>query len=201
MSLTLELYSASWDDIGTAVACRNRKLFRTILKEIEADLSEDYDAEDFDDGPDFEEGLERWIMGEVQVEQKTPPFQVVHLGEALAFVGLIKHFGRRVGTLAHSSAAGFLFRDKFLGEAAPKFLVPPFSLTHLLSRQVLGYENADLPFWGGLRAPELSALAPRLEAEAPTWSDNSVIDEWLKDLWAALGSSLDSGKELISVYF
>jgi hypothetical protein len=200
MSLTLTLYATSWDDLAVAIGCQDRKLFRTVLNEMDPVFTEDYDEEDFDEGPDFEVGLERWIMGEVEVEQQKPPFQIVHLGEALAFVGLVRHFGRLAGSLTHSSAAGTLFRDKFLAEIAPQFLKAPYPLAHLLSRPVLDYESTDFPFWGGLRAPELAAIAPRLAQDAPIWPENPEIDTWFNELWCVLGSCIDLGREVISIY-
>jgi hypothetical protein len=201
MSMTLAFFAASWDEIGAAVGSRDRKLFRSVLKELEEDLAEEYDADDFDDGPDFEVGLERWIAGAVEAkEEEEDTLQVMHLGEALAFVGLVKHFGRRAGGLVHSAEGGSLFRDTFLAEVAAKGLLARWPMEFLLSRPVGGYASADFPFWGGLRAPELAEVAGRLRADPPTCPDDPAVDEWLRDLWDALGSVLDLGTDLVSVY-
>src|SRR5262249_27091074 len=151
--------------------------------------------------PNYEDGLDRWIMGGIETQQANVPHHIVHLGEALAFVGLVRHFGRLAGVLTHALAGGDLFRDKFLGEVAPDFLKAPYPLQHLVSRPVLDYESDSFPFWGGLRRSELVAVAPQLAGDAPVWPEDPDVDQWLMALWDALGSTVDLETDLVSVYY
>jgi hypothetical protein len=200
VSLNLEFYAVAWADIAEAVGSSDRRLFGRILKKTEPYFDEIFEPEDFDDGPDFELGLERWIEGELENGAGNSPFSVVNLGDALGFLGLVRFYGRLVGTLNHSMTGGDLFRDEFLLGVAQDVIHPPYSFELLVSRPILGYERDDFPYWGGLGRMELNALKAVLGQDAPTWENNPDIDSWLAEFWSALASTVGEGKDLITIY-
>jgi len=199
MSAVLEFYLASWADLAAAIGSGDRRLFSAALKKSEPDVEELYDADDYEGGPDFEEGLERWVEGRVPATPGAVA-RVSSLGDALGFVALIRHFGRPLGTMQHSSEAGDPFRDEFLAKVAQRELAAPVPLLGLTSRPILGYESADFPFWGGLRAGELAQLAPALARPAPEYPADESIDQWLAELWDVLGAAVEAETDLITLY-
>jgi len=200
MSVNLEFYAVAWTDVSAAIGCRNRRLFSTILKKTDSYFEEVFDPEDFDDGPDFEVGLERWIDGDVDAPEDGEPTTIVNLGDALGFVALVRFHGQLVGSLNHSISAGDRFRQGFLLGAAQRLVHAPFSLEQLLSRPVVGYESDDFPFWGGLKRAELGQLREAVTKDVPSWEADSDIDEWLLDLWNSLRGSMEAGRDLITIY-
>jgi hypothetical protein len=200
VSFNLEFYAVAWSDVSAAIGSRNRRLFAKVLKATEPYFEEVFGPEDFEDGPDFELGLERWIDGEVEAPGTDETVGITNLGDALGFVALTRFYGQLVGSLNHSSSAGDLFRNEFLLGVAEKLLRPPGSLELLLSRPIVGYESEDYPFWGGLGRSELRLLDPKLGPDAPMWEASPDIDEWLVGLWNGLKASLEAEKDLITIY-
>jgi hypothetical protein len=201
VSINLEFYAVAWSDIAGAIGSRDRRLFSKILKKTEPAFEEVFELEDFDGGPDFERGLERWIDGELgKGAAANRSLKVTNLGDALGFVALIYFYGRMVGSLNHTITAGEVFRDEFLLGAAQHALQPPYSLEFVLSRPILGYESDDYPYWGGLSRPELQAMKTALARDAPESENNPDVDGWLVELWDAMGSTLLEGKDLITSY-
>jgi len=198
MSGILEFYSVSWGEIRASIGSRNRKLYRAILKQFEPEFESLYDPSSFGSGPDFSEGLERWIEGELG-GGGGPPVEPAP-GDALGLVLLIKHHGQCIGSLQHSEAAGTKFEERFVRDAAVKALQPLFPLELLLSRPLFGVEQEDLPLWGGLTREELASIAPKLSQDAPTDESDLDIDAWMSDLWNCLGSAVDLGTDLITLY-
>jgi hypothetical protein len=197
MSGSLEFFSVSWKEFSVAIGSRHRGLYRKILKKAEPLFEEVYEAEDFDGGPDFEEGLDRWIQDEVRAS-KGGVLQVEQLGDGLGFLALVHYFGKPVGSLNHSSEAGDRFR-KFLQGPAQSALDPSIPLAQLLDRPILGVTSALDFSWGGLEAVELARLAPKLAQDAPDFPDEDD-SEWILGLWNALGSASDLGKDLVTIY-
>jgi hypothetical protein len=199
LSVSLEFYGVSWAKIAAAIGSRDRRLFSTILKKTEPYFEEVFDDEDFEGGPDFELGLERWVEGEIEPAGDGEPALILNLGDALGFVALTRFYGQFVGTVTHSISSGTLFREQFLLGAAQRHLKPPYSLERLLSRPILGYESDAFPFWGGLSKAELSVLAASVSGDAPGDEDPDV-DVWLADLWVGLKGGLDVGDDLLTLY-
>jgi hypothetical protein len=198
MTVTLTFFSASWKELSGAVGSRHRGLFRKVLEKAEPLFEEVYGPDSFGKGPDFEEGLDRWIQGEVAPADGAP-VTVVNLGDALGFVGLIHYFGQPLGTLDHTSSSGRQFRS-FLEGKATDLLRPPFPLLRLLDRPIAGVSAGPHLAWGGLTAAELASLAPTLAGDAPTIPQDPDADVWIQGLWNALGSASGLGKDLITIY-
>ena len=200
MSVNLEFYAVAWRDVADAIGSRDRRLFSKILKKSEPNFDEVFEAEDFDGGPDFERGLERWIDGVVGTGTTKRTVKVLNLGDTLGFLALVQFYGRMVGTLNHTITAGEMFRDEFLLTAAQNALRPSYSFELILSRPILGYERDDYPYWGGLTRAELHMLKARLERDAPVWEADPDVDGWLQEFWDGLGSTVLDGKDLITIY-
>jgi hypothetical protein len=200
MSLDLKFYSASWDELAAAIGSRQKKLFRAILIKVEPEFVEQFDPDDFEDGPDLEQGILRWIDGAIVKDEKGATCEIENLGDALAFTGLVRYYGRFIGNLTHSMDSGDHFREKFLEGVAQQSLRAPYPIEYLISRPVLRYSSTDFPFWGGLSAAELSFIAPRVAMEPPTWEEDPEIDEWLLGLWNNLSAAVDFGRDLVTIY-
>lgn len=200
MSRSHEFYSIAWNDLRTAIGGRDKRLFRAVLKTVEDEFEEIFEPEDFEDGVDYEQGIEHWIEGTI-AKQAREPHRIDNLGEALGFVAFVKHFGVMVGTLNHSSAGVELYHDRFFERAVPRLLRATFPMEYLISRPIVGYQSADFPLWGGLSENELEALAMRLGEDPPIYVEDPEVDVWVPELWSALGSALDGKKDLITVYW
>lgn len=198
MTATLTFFSCSWGEISGAIGSRHRGLFRKILEKTEPIFEEIYPPEAFGKGPDIEEGLDRWIQGDVAPANGTPVL-VKNLGDALGFLSLVQYFGQMMGSMEHTSSSGRQFRS-FLDGKATEALRPPFSLTHLLSRSVMGIGSGLDIGWGGLKANELAELAASVSGPAPTVPEDPDADQWMTGLWNALGSGVTLGKDLITLY-
>ena len=198
MTVFLSFYSLGWDELSVVIGCRDRKLYRKILDHAESELEGDFEPEDFEGGPDFEEGLDRWIQGEIGSVGGTPK-AIENLGDALAFRALVDYLGRPAGTMSHSATSGKLFLERVLEGDAAKELKPPFPIAYLLSRPILSYESASDLTWGGLNHAELESIAPGLAADPPS-SPDLLVDEFLPELWNCLGSAVDLGNDLVTIY-
>jgi hypothetical protein len=197
MSGSVEFFSVSWKELSVAIGSRHRGLYRKILKKAEPLFEEVYETEDFEDGPDVEEGIDRWIQDEVRAGEGGA-LQVEQLGDGLGFLSLIHYFGKQVGSLTHTAEGGDRFRDFLQGKAQP-LLDPSLPLAYLLDRPILGVSSALDFSWGGLDAAELAQLAPTLAGDAPDFPDEDE-SEWILGLWNALGSAAELGKDLVTIY-
>jgi len=184
MSGSLEYFSVSWKELSAAIGSRQKELSRKVLQKT-MPLFEDPDK--------VAEGLDRWIQNQVQGNG-----QVRKLGDGLGFLALVHYFGRPVGSLTHSNLGGKGFRG-FLRKQAQAALGRAIPLSHLLNRPILGIASTLDFSWGGLEAAELASLGPKLAEDAPDSPDEDH-SAWLLDLWNALGSACDLGKDLVTIY-
>ncbi|HZE96194.1 MAG TPA: hypothetical protein VE981_04135 [Planctomycetota bacterium] len=197
MSSSLRFFSVSWKELSGAIGSHHQGLYRKLLKIAEPIFEEVYEASSFRGGPDLAEGIDRWIQGEV-VEEGQTGVRVQSLGDALGFLSLIQYFGKEVGSLEHTSSSFDQF-ERFLLGPATTALRPPVPLTQLRSRPILGVESGQDALWGGLSREELSALASPLSGDPPQPPDQDDA-LWMVPLWDSLGSALDLGKDLITIY-
>jgi hypothetical protein len=187
MSGSLEFFSVSWKEISAAIGSRQKELSRKVLQKTKPLFDE------ISDPDEVAEGLDRWIQDEVKGVVK-----VRKLEDGLSFLALVHYFGRPIGSLTHSALGGKGFRA-FLKKQAQKALGSAIPLSHLLDRPILGIASALDFSWGGLEAAELASLGPKLAEDAPDSPDEDH-SAWMLDLWNALGSASDLGKDLVTVY-
>jgi len=187
MSGSLEFFSVASESLKKEIRSRQKELSRKVLRKTGSLFNEISDPEK------VAEGLDSWIADEVK-----GIVRVRKLGDGLGFLALVHYFGRPVGTLTHSAAGGRGFRG-FLKTQAQAALGPAIPLSHLLDRPILGIASTLDFSWGGLEAAELARLAPKLAEDAPDPPDEDH-SAWMLDLWNALGSARDLGKDLITVY-
>jgi hypothetical protein len=195
VSVQLDFYSVSWKELADLIGSRNRRLARKIIQTFEEEYDEVLPDDLFGNGPTFDEGVYRWIQGDLG-----PPgagAEVTQLGDALAFLALIKHAGKLAGSLSSAGTGEKLVR--FL-ELAVQALGVPWPAEHLLARPILGFHRIHVPTWGGLSREELDAVAPKLAGDPPEDPKDVDNEGWYVDLWNALGGTSDLGKDLVTVY-
>src|SRR5579863_2281998 len=176
MSGCLEFFSVSWKELSGAIGSRHRGLYRKVLKKTESLFEEVYEADDFEGGPDFEEGLDRWIQNEVKTSEGGV-LPIENLGGGLGFLALVRYFGKQVGTMTHTGGGGDKFRA-FLQNQAQEALGRSIPIGHLIDRPILDVSSALDFSWGGLEAKELALLASKLAGDAPEFTDDEDHDIW-----------------------
>lgn len=196
MSMSLEFFSVDLDQVQGALGSGKRRLLVDVLKAKQPAVSENYDADDFEDGPTFEQAMRTWVLGPL------PPGPALcdDWGDALALMSLVEYFGRPLGSLSHTDGAGADFRDTFLQHVAVQWLRPPFPMEFLLNRPLLGQIRDLPPFWGHLTRDELARLPRPLLQVPPTGHYLKYVDEWAGELGEMLDWAIEEGRDLVTFY-
>lgn len=189
MSYALTFYKGSLDAIAGNFRTPTTQFYESLLpawKRLYAGLpGEDTEAT-------LMEAL-RTIFSSFDKSPEAGPLSV----EAAIASGVMSQ-ATELGSLAHSSAGGDLFRDEFLGVVAAEIVGEPRLTEYLTRRPLFGFRPKDYPGWGYLTTAELEkrAASPR---PAPKITD-SDLRAWLKDFEPMLEEVRNSQKDLLTVY-
>jgi hypothetical protein len=196
MSAGLEFFSVDLDQVRRAIGSGSRRLLVDVLRAKQPAVSQYYGADEFAEGPTFEQGMRAWILGPVP----PGPRVCTSLGEAVALMSLVEFFGHTLGSLVHVNESGDEFRDLFLHGTVVRWLEPPFPVDHLLSRPLFGQIRDMPPYWGHLTRDELAGLARPLLQFPPQGHYDSDVDEWAEELAGMLDWAVEEKRDLVTFY-
>jgi hypothetical protein len=204
---TLEFHALSWRRLSAVFGSGDAALLQTI-EAAEADTRADVDpGGDQPADESWRPALRDLILGNLGSElnardalRQDRPAREVAAATAEALVAIVRHQGSFLGGLRHRSKAGGLFREEFLGDAAPRALQTSVDLTLLCDRPLFGLTCLPFPSWGGLSRDEVMAITQGTTSAALPRLPDPDLAAWLFDLWDVLITTREHGTDLVTLY-